>query len=194
MSAGPDSAPGRPPQRGRMAFLLPLILFLGLAGFFAAQLLSGRDIAVVPSALIGQPAPQTVLQPLGQTPLFDVAAAKGRVTIVNVWASWCAPCREEHPLLIELAKDDRFTVAGINYKDDPANALGFLAELGNPFAAIGADQTGRAAIEWGVYGVPETFIVGADGLIAYKHVGPLTAESLNGPFMAALEAALAAAR
>jgi cytochrome c biogenesis protein CcmG, thiol:disulfide interchange protein DsbE len=189
MSADSESGTAR---RGRAAFLIPLALFLGLSGFFAVQLLSGRDAAVVPSALIGRPAPVTALAQLGDTPLFDISAAKGRVTIVNVWASWCAPCREEHPLLIELAKDERFAVVGINYKDSPDNALGFLAELGNPFDAIGADESGRAAIEWGVYGVPETFIVGADGRIAYKHVGPLTETGLAGPFGAALEAALAA--
>jgi cytochrome c biogenesis protein CcmG, thiol:disulfide interchange protein DsbE len=180
----PQAAP-----RGKALFLIPLALFLALAGIFLAQLLSGRNSATVPSALIGAPAPQVVLGRLGDLALFTPGGAGEKPLIVNVWASWCAPCREEHPFLLDLTKDERFIVAGINYKDRPQNALGFLAELGNPFDVIGTDENGRAAIEWGVYGVPETFIVGRDGTILHKHVGPLTEASLGGPFGAALEAA-----
>jgi cytochrome c biogenesis protein CcmG, thiol:disulfide interchange protein DsbE len=176
----------------RIGFYVPLALFAVLAAFSLSKLLSGGDNSVVPSALIGQPAPDAPLGTLGIMPPFQ-AQVPGGVTIVNVWASWCAPCRQEHPLLMELTQDPRFAVAGINYKDRPDNALAFLAELGNPFDSAGADQNGRAAIEWGVYGVPETFIVGHDGRIAHKHVGPLSPDDLSGRFGKALDAALAAA-
>jgi cytochrome c biogenesis protein CcmG, thiol:disulfide interchange protein DsbE len=186
-----DGAPNR--RRLPLAALAPLALFIALALFFLVRLVTGGDLTVVPSALIGKPAPATALEPFGTHPPLAHEAFKGRVTIVNVWASWCAPCRDEHPLLVELSKDDRFTLAGINYKDAPLKAEGFLAELGDPFDEISADPRGRAAIDWGVYGVPETFIVGRDGMIAYKHVGPLSDRDLAGPFRAALEAALAQA-
>ena len=160
--------------------LLPLILFLGLAAIFLTQLMSGRDTQTIPSALIGQPAPVTNLLPveaLSIVPGIAPGDFKGKVTILNVFASWCAPCRDEHPVLMELAKDTRFQLIGLNYKDKQANAAGFLAELGNPYAKIGSDESGRAGIDWGVYGVPETFVIGPDGIIRYKHVGPLNAES-----------------
>jgi cytochrome c biogenesis protein CcmG/thiol:disulfide interchange protein DsbE len=161
----------------RAAVFIPLGIFLALAAVFFFRI--GGDHSIVPSALINRPAPDLALPPLdgANMPPIDPAAFKGAVTIVNVWASWCGPCRIEHPYLVRLAKDARIRVAGINYKDKPANALRFLNELGNPFAAIGADTAGRAAIEWGVYGVPETFLVGRDGRIRYKQVGPLTAEN-----------------
>ena len=183
------------PRRRLVIALLPLLVFLGLAGLLLSQLLSGRDTSVIPSALIGAPAPQTALAPVDgiDRPGFDPAAFGGEVTLVNVWASWCAPCREEHPLLMQLAQDGRITIAGINYKDSAANAARFLSELGNPFAAVGADSNGRAAIEWGVYGVPETFLVGRDGRIAFKHVGPLSAEAVQSALMPEIEKAVAAA-
>ena len=115
------------------------------------------------------------------------------MTLVNVWASWCAPCRQEHPVLLGLTGDDRFVLAGLNYKDRPENARRFLGELGNPFRAIGVDKSGRTAIDWGVYGVPETFLVGRDGTILYKHVGPLTPAAVAEELMPAVERALAAA-
>lgn len=171
--------------------LLPLLLFLALAGIFLFQLLSGRDASIVPSALIGAPAPQTSLPPLeGSTlPGIESAAFDGRLTLVNVWASWCAPCRQEHPLLMDLAEDENLVIAGLNYKDRPHQARGFLAELGNPYDAIGVDGSGRTAIDWGVYGVPETFLVGPDGTILYKHVGPFTARSMRDGLMPAIERA-----
>jgi cytochrome c biogenesis protein CcmG/thiol:disulfide interchange protein DsbE len=161
----------------RAAVFVPLALFLALAAIFFFRI--GGDHSVVPSALIGRAAPELALPPLpnANVPAIDPASFKDAVTIVNVWASWCGPCRAEHPYLARLSKDPRIRVAGINYKDQPANALRFLNEQGNPFAAIGADSAGRAAIEWGVYGVPETFLVGRDGRIRYKQVGPLTAEN-----------------
>jgi cytochrome c biogenesis protein CcmG/thiol:disulfide interchange protein DsbE len=183
------------PRRRLVIALLPLLVFLGLAGLLLSQLLSGRDTSVIPSALIGAPAPQTALAPVDgiDRPGFYPATFGGEVTLVNVWASWCAPCREEHPLLMQLAQDERIKIAGINYKDSAANAARFLSELGNPFAAVGADSNGRAAIEWGVYGVPETFLVGRDGRIAFKHVGPLSAEAVQSALMPEIEKAVAAA-
>lgn len=183
------------PRRSRALFtFLPLILFFGLAGLFLAQLLSGRDAADIPSALIGRQAPETRLPPLEGLglPGLDSANFAGKVTLVNVWASWCAPCREEHPLLVALSQDRRFTLAGLNYKDSPQNALRFLGSLGNPYDAVGVDTAGRAAIDWGVYGVPETFLVGKDGKILFKHVGPLTQQVVAGKLMPEVEKALAA--
>lgn len=182
-----------PPAR-RLFVLLPLLLFLGLAGVFLAQLLSGREAAMIPSALIGAKAPSTSLPPLEgmNVPGIDSNAFAGKVTLLNVFASWCGPCRLEHPLLLELAQDKRFEIAGLNYKDAPANARRFLGELGNPYTAIGVDERGRAAINWGVYGVPETFLIGKDGAILYKHVGPLSPESVRSELLPAVEKALAA--
>ncbi|WP_159589389.1 DsbE family thiol:disulfide interchange protein [Chelativorans xinjiangense] len=173
--------------------LLPLVVFLALSAVFLAQLFSGRDTSVVPSALIGQPAPQTELPPLEGVDLPGLSPAdfQGNVTLVNVWGSWCLPCRDEHPFLMQLGGDERIRLVGLNYKDRPENARRFLGELGNPFDAIGVDQSGRAAIEWGVYGVPETFLVGPDGTIRYKHVGPFTPRSLKNDLMPEVEKALA---
>ncbi|UCI20311.1 DsbE family thiol:disulfide interchange protein [Mesorhizobium sp. B2-1-8] len=183
-----------PPVRRRLFVFLPLLVFLGLAGLFLSQLLSGRDVSEVPSALIGLPAPQTNLPPLegSNLPGLDSKAFAGKVTLVNVFASWCAPCREEHPVLLALAQDKRFAMAALNYKDRPENARRFLGDLGNPFQAIGVDEAGRTAIDWGVYGVPETFVIGKDGKIAYKHVGPLTAESATELLLPQIDKALAA--
>jgi len=181
---------------GRFLAILPLLAFLGLGGLFLAQLLDGRDIAAVPSALIGDPAPPTDLPPLAglDRPGLTSRDFPGKVTVVNVWGSWCPPCREEHPILLELARDQRFTLAGLNYKDRPENARRFLEDLGNPFAAVGTDPAGRAAIDWGVYGAPETFVVGRDGTIRFKHVGPFTAESVRTVLMPAVDEALAESR
>jgi cytochrome c biogenesis protein CcmG/thiol:disulfide interchange protein DsbE len=180
-------------RKSRLLVLLPLAAFAGLAAIFLTQLMSGRDAGEIPSALIGQPAPQTKLAPLegAGVPGLDSSGFKGKVTVLNVWASWCAPCREEHPLLLGLAGDDRFVLAGLNYKDPPDLAQKFLAGFGNPFAAIGADPDGRSAIDWGVYGVPETFIIGKDGKIAFKHVGPLTVEAVKTELLREIEKALA---
>ncbi|SDA52680.1 DsbE family thiol:disulfide interchange protein [Mesorhizobium qingshengii] len=182
------------PPRRRLFVLLPLLIFLGLAGLFLSQLLSGRDVSEVPSALIGQPAPRTNLPALegSNLPGLDSKLFAGKVTLVNVFASWCAPCREEHPVLLALAQDKRFVMAALNYKDQPENARRFLGDLGNPFQAIGVDEAGRTAIDWGVYGVPETFVIGKDGKIAYKHVGPLTPETAQTLLLPQIDKALAA--
>ena len=128
------------------------------------------------------------------TPLpgINPASFKGAVTVVNVWASWCVPCHDEAPLLMQLAQDSRLRVIGINYKDEPENARRFLGHYGDPFAAAGADPNGRGAIEWGVYGVPETFVVGRDARIAYKLVGPITPDVLESVLKPEIEKALAA--
>jgi cytochrome c biogenesis protein CcmG/thiol:disulfide interchange protein DsbE len=174
-----------PRSRWRMLIvLLPLVVFLGLAALFFFRL--GDDSSRLPSALIGHPVPQVALPPVagllkdGQpVPGLTPQDFQGAVTLVNVWASWCVPCHDEVPLLAVLATDKRIRLVGINYKDQPENARRFLGRYGNPYVAAGADLNGRAAIEWGVYGVPETFVVGRDGRIAYKLVGPITADNLE---------------
>lgn len=189
-----DEAP-QTRSRRRLIALLPLAVFLVLAGIFLLQLLSGRDLSTVPSALIGAPAPDTRLPPVEGLglPGLDSSGFAGKVTLVNVWASWCAPCREEHPVLMVLARDKRFSIAGINYKDKPDNARRFLGDLGNPFTVVGTDEKGRTAIDWGVYGVPESYIVGRDGKILFKHVGPIDPQSAETEIMPQIEKALAAA-
>jgi cytochrome c biogenesis protein CcmG, thiol:disulfide interchange protein DsbE len=184
-----DSNP--PPRRPRFLLLLPLVVFVALAAVFLIRLEAGGDPDAIPSALVGKPAPPFDLPPLEGTGLPGLATAdlKGQVTVVNVFASWCGPCRLEHPQLIELAKDDRIRLVGINYKDVTANAVGFLDELGNPYAAIGVDSNGRAAIDWGVYGVPETFIVDADGIIRHKQIGPIDEAVLQSTILPAIAAA-----
>jgi len=195
--SGPDIKGQAPHRRFSLFAFLPLLLFVVLAGIFAFQLALGRDESVIPSALIGKPAPYLTLPPLagltkgGQpVPGMEPSAFKGQLTLVNVFGSWCVPCRAEHPLLMQLAKDKRFRIAGLNYKDKDENALKFLGELGNPFDMIGVDASGRAGIEWGVYGVPETFLVGRDGTILYKHVGPFSEASIRDDLMPAVEKAL----
>ena len=194
MTALPTDDTARP---RRWIVLLPLALFLALAALFLYRLGAG-DPSTIPSALIGRPAPETDLPPVAGLmrdgkPVPGLAAAdlKGQVTLLNVWGSWCVPCREEAPLLMRMAADKRYRLVGLNYKDEADNALKFLDRFGNPFVAIGADGNGRGAIEWGVYGVPETFVIGRDGMIAYKLVGPITPANLP-PLRLAIEKALAA--
>jgi len=183
--------------RRRMLVLVPLVAFLALAALFVLRLGAG-DPSRIPSALIGRPAPRTDLPPLPglerdgkAVPGLDSAEFQGRVTVLNVWASWCVPCREEAALLMTVAADPRVRVVGMNYKDQPDNARRFLGRYGNPFAANGTDGNGRAAIEWGVYGVPETFVIGRDGRIAYKLIGPVTPVNLETALKPAIEKALA---
>jgi cytochrome c biogenesis protein CcmG/thiol:disulfide interchange protein DsbE len=195
----PDNQTGnRSALRSRRLFvLLPLALFLGLAALFYVRLFAG-DVSRIPSALIGREAPPTDLPAVTglerdgkQVPGIAAADFKDNVTVLNVWASWCVPCHDEAPLLVRLAADKRIRVVGMNYKDEADNARRFLGRYGNPFTASGADTNGRAAIEWGVYGVPETFVIGRDGKIAYKLVGPITTDNLDTVLKPEIEKALA---
>jgi cytochrome c biogenesis protein CcmG/thiol:disulfide interchange protein DsbE len=181
MNATTDTTTNR---RRTLLLLIPLAVFAALAALFFFRLGIG-DPNRIPSALIGREVPQTELPPVEgllqdgkPVPGLSPALFAGKVTLVNVWASWCVPCHDEAPLLDRMAKDKRFQIVGINYKDQPDNARRFIGRHGNPFVAVGADPNGRAAIDWGVYGVPETFVVGKDGRIAYKLVGPITEQNL----------------
>lgn len=174
------------PSPRRWGVALPFIFFAGLASLFWYALQTG-DPSRLPSALIGRPVPDFTLPPLeglkaddgAAMPSFDATdLATGQATIVNVFASWCVPCLEEHPMLMTLAENKGVRLYGINYKDDPASARRFLGRYGNPYARAGADRSGRTAIDFGVYGVPETYVISGDGKIAYRHVGPLTAEAI----------------
>jgi cytochrome c biogenesis protein CcmG/thiol:disulfide interchange protein DsbE len=183
MSATPSETT-RMTRRNILVLALPLVAFLGLAVLFYAGLLEG-DPSRLPSALIGRPAPHTVLPPLAgvthdgkPVPGLNSDTFKNNVTLVNVWASWCVPCHDEVPFLAVLGKDKRIRLVSINYKDTETDARRFLNRYGNPFAATGRDASGRTSIDWGVYGVPETYLIGRDGRIAYKLVGPITADNL----------------
>jgi cytochrome c biogenesis protein CcmG, thiol:disulfide interchange protein DsbE len=185
-------------RRRRLAVYIPLAIFLALSALFLIRLGVG-DISRIPSALIGREAPQTSLPPVPglmkegkPVPGLDPESFKGAVTVLNVWASWCIPCADEAPLLLHLAEDKRIRVVGINYKDNADNARRFLGRHGNPFAANGVDSNGRASIEWGVYGVPETFVIGRDGRIGHKLIGPITPRNLEAALKPAIEKALSA--
>lgn len=183
----------------RGGFLLPLIIVAALVALFMVALQSG-DPSRLPSALIGKPVPSfdlpavEGLEEAGMPmPGFSSAdLATGEISIVNVWASWCGPCIQEHPYLTALKERHNLRLMGINYKDEPAAARRFLARLGNPFDAIGADITGRVAIDWGVYGVPETYIVDGRGQIVHKIVGPLTPEAIENVVLPAVTQARSA--
>jgi cytochrome c biogenesis protein CcmG, thiol:disulfide interchange protein DsbE len=202
--------------RRRLLVLIPLIGFAGLAAVFYKGL-GVVDPSQIPSALIGHPAPQTALPPVAgltrdgaPVPGIDPAAFNGQVSLINVWASWCVPCHEEAPLLMRLAQDKRIRLIGINYKDQPENARRFLGRYGDPFVANGADENGRAAIEWGVYGVPESFVVGRDAIewgvygvpesfvvgrdarIAFKLIGPITPDNFAAVLTPEIEKAIGA--
>ncbi len=169
-------------MRSRLPYLVPAILFGVIAGNFLWGLDPDRDPREIPSVMIDQPVPEFELAPIEGMEGPDLAAADlrdGQVTLVNFFASWCLPCRAEHPILIELVERDGVRLVGINYKNDPEEARAWLAELGNPYARIGADASGRVGIDWGVYGLPETFVIDKQGRIRYRHVGPLDARALD---------------
>ena len=197
--------PGLPRPRAFGWVAFPVVAFATVAALFAVSLKG--DPSKLPSAFLGKPVPAFAFTPvdgLGATGIgttgtgttgtlvngFDQAAlGHGSVTVVNFWASWCAPCIDEHPQLVALKDRPGLVVAGVNVKDDPAAARQFLNRYGNPFAIIGADRTGRGSIEWGVYGTPETFIVDGKGVILFKHVGPISPDSLEKTILPAIEAA-----
>ena len=180
-----QSQTDKPRHRGWIAFA-PILVFATLAAIFAKGL-TNTDPGRIPSVLIGKPAPQFDLPALDGLTVDNKQVAglstrdlkTGEVTLVNVWASWCGPCRQEHPHLLALANEHGVRVAGLNYKDKPENARRFLGSLGNPYKIVGVDNKGSAAVNWGVYGVPETFLVDGSGIIRYKWIGPITPQALR---------------
>ena len=177
-----------------LRFLIPLVVFGVLVGFLLFGL--GNDPKLVPSPLIGKPVPQFTLtrlqQPEAAISQADITPPPGRVALLNVWATWCVSCRAEHQVLVELAKTGKVDIYGLNYKDDRAAARQWLRDLGDPYVANAFDADGRVAIDWGVYGAPETFVIDAKGQIRYKHIGPLTRDSVRDkilPLVAEIERA-----
>lgn len=171
--------------------ILPFALFAAMASIFMWGM-ARENPDVLPSAFVGQDAPAVDLVPLGdKSILTDVTLRDGKVKIVNFWASWCAPCRVEHPNLARLAAEG-LPIYGVNYKDKPDAALRFLAELGDPFAAVGADENGRMGINWGLYGVPETFVIDGQGRVVLRFPGPLTERVIESDIRPALAKAGAA--
>lgn len=187
---------GSTAKKGNALRLVPVGVFLAVAGLFAVALQTG-DPSKLPSTLIGKPVPKSDFPAIegltangAPVPGFSSAdLAKGKVTVVNFWASWCTSCVEEHPLLADIAKVSGAEIYGVAQKDDPAASRRFLGRYGNPFSAAGTDRTGRTSIDWGVYGMPETFIVNGKGEIAYKHVGPISQETMVSKVLPAIAAA-----
>ena len=171
-----------------MGRLLPLLAFVALAAllFVGVRMNSGKDTSAIPSPLIGKPAPRLPQQEL-EMPGSQLRAddLQGKAYVLNVWGSWCVSCRVEHPVITELARTG-VTVVGYNYKDTPDDARRWLTEYGNPFALVIQDQDGQAALDWGIYGAPETFVIDADGIIRYKYIGPLTPEVVKNGVLPAL--------
>lgn len=188
---------GRKARRPLVIFA-PLVLFAALAALFLVRLFSG-DASLLPSALIGKKVPQFTLPPVegldGRPGFSSADLQQGNVTVVNVFASWCVPCREEHETIMRLAADPILAKSGVRvfglaYKDAPRDVRGFLSENGDPFARVGADRSGRVAIDFGVYGVPETFVIKGDGTIAYRLVGPMSEESYRAAILPEIAKAL----
>jgi cytochrome c biogenesis protein CcmG/thiol:disulfide interchange protein DsbE len=175
-----------------LRFILPAIAFSVVAAFMLVALTSGRDPKEIPSPLIGKPAPAFTLPLLAQTDQsWSPEKMRGQVWLLNVWASWCAPCLVEHPELLKLARAKTLPLIGFNYKDEPRAAGGWLAKHGDPYTVVVADRSGSVAFDYGVYGVPETFVIDKQGVIRHKQIGPVTAESLSAtllPLVAKLEA------
>ena len=181
-----DEYPTPPMRRRNVLAFVPLTVAAMLAVLLAWGLT--RDPGNLPSTLIGKSVPGFALPPVrGRTLGLSSTDLKGEVSLVNVFASWCVACREEHPLFMTLAAQGTVPLHGLNYKDQPDDAAKWLDSLGDPYTRTGADISGRVAIDWGVYGVPETFVIGADGRIAYKHIGPVSEEALNGTILPLVE-------
>jgi cytochrome c biogenesis protein CcmG/thiol:disulfide interchange protein DsbE len=162
----------------RLIYLLPLVLFLVLAGYFAVSLRPGHDIHELPSAMIEKPAPSFDIAGLGDSKPLALETLKGRPFIINFFASWCVPCRIEHPLLMRLAEQNHLPLYGIDYKDKPDDGSRLLATFGDPYRQVGVDRDGRVGLDFGVYGVPETYVVDSTGVIRKRFVGPLTADAV----------------
>jgi cytochrome c biogenesis protein CcmG, thiol:disulfide interchange protein DsbE len=175
----------------RLIYALPVILFAGLAGYFVLALQPGYDPRALPSAMIDKEAPAFDLPGLDGPGLTGAGISrdgfKGRPVVINFFASWCVPCREEHPLLMRLAEREHIRLYGIDYKDRPEDARRLLAQFGNPFAAVGEDSEGRTGLDFGVYGVPETYVLDASGHIRKKFTGPMTAEQVNNELLPILK-------
>ena len=175
MTVAPDQQAGALSRR--LLYLLPVVLFLAVAGYFLAALWMNRNPQEVPSALVGKPSPDFALGPLlPNVPGVARADLNGSVVLVNFFASWCVPCRAEHPFLMHMAADASLPIFGIDWQDKPDAARAYIQELGNPYARIGLDQSGRTGIDFGITGVPETFVVGRDGRICFRQWGPVTDE------------------
>lgn len=188
MAENTDKSAAEPSRLRRLLLLLPLMLALAFTAlaFFRIQVMETGGGDDLPNALQGKAAPRLTLPLLtiasaapASAPLFDTAQFKGQVTLVNFWGSWCPPCRAEHSFLMELAQNPAWRLVGVNYKDSSENARRFLGSFGNPFRQIGFDQSGRAAIDWGVYGPPETFVLDKNGIILTRFAGPLDAASFR---------------
>lgn len=178
-ACAPASRPRHATRRSRLLFVVPAVVFVGVMLAFGVSL--NRDPSRVPSALIGKPVPAFNLAPVeGRTLGLSTADLTGDVSLVNVFASWCVPCREEHPLLMRMKEQGLVPIHGLNYKDKPDDAARWLDGMGDPYTRTGADLDGRVAIDWGVYGVPETFVVDRRGLIVFKQIGPLSPQILEG--------------
>lgn len=190
------TAEAQPRRAFKGGYMLPLIILAVMGALFLVALRSG-DPSRLPSALIGKPVPEFSLPPIDDVAQTGKASpgissaelANGQVSVVNVWASWCGPCIQEHPNLTKLKTQHNVRLIGINYKDQPEAARRFLTRLGNPFDAIGADVSGRVAIDWGVYGVPETYIVDGKGKIVHKIVGPISDKMITSEILPAIAAA-----
>lgn len=174
-------------------FLLPIGVFALLVVVLAIGIGRAPDKAVIPSALIGKPAPRFVLPQLGSAEQFDSGSLRGQWYLLNVWGTWCAECRAEHDTLLDIQRSARVPIVGLNWKDEDGLAVQWLQELGNPYSHIALDREGRVAIDWGVYGAPETFLVDPSGTVVHKHVGPLTPEIWQREFIARLPPAQGAA-
>jgi cytochrome c biogenesis protein CcmG/thiol:disulfide interchange protein DsbE len=176
----------------KLKFIVPLLLFVALGAFLFVGLY--RDPRYVPSPLIGKPAPEFTLPSL-QDANYPVSSKEliGQPWVLNVWGTWCAGCRQEHDTLLMIARQNAAPLVGLNWKDDNALAQQWLSQLGNPYAVVAEDREGRTAINWGVYGAPETFLIGPDGIVLYKHIAPMTLEVWNKEFLPRIEAARAQA-